>query len=291
MRKGLLILGIAAVIFVVVLYFGNFYQPDVPVLSEEIPAFKGQPYTVLDSNIPDFTDEEKSAAPYEFYSELDALNRCGYVMACIDRSLMPTEERGAIGQVKPSGWQTVKYDIVDGKYLYNRCHLIGFQLTGENANPRNLITGTRYLNIEGMLPFENMVADYIKETGNKVLYRVTPDFQGEERLARGVILEGWSVEDQGAGICFKVYAYNIQPGIIIDYQTGESRLDETAGAETVPQQESGQESYIVNTSSKRFHSPDCGNGLSTKAENMELFFGSRDALIEKGYTPAGCCDP
>lgn len=161
---------------------------------------------------------------FETYSSLDALGRCGVAFANVCTDTMPTEPRGEIGSVKPTGWHTVRYDdLIDGMYLYNRCHLIGYQLTGENANERNLITGTRFLNMEGMLPFENMVADYVQETGNHVLYRVTPDFQGNELVARGVQMEGYSIEDNGAGICFNVYAYNIQPGIEIDYLTGDSR--------------------------------------------------------------------
>ena len=190
---------------------------------EEIPPFSGEAYVAVNGNVPFFVEEEYTTEAYEFYSELDELGRCGMTMACIGVEIMPTEERGSIGSVKPSGWQSVKYDIVDGKYLYNRCHLIGFQLAGENANKKNLITGTRYLNIEGMLPFEDMVADYVKETENHVLYRVTPIFNGDDLVAEGVLLEGWSVEDSGEGICFCVYAYNAQPGIVIDYATGESR--------------------------------------------------------------------
>jgi len=254
--------------------------------AQEIPAYSGEPYVVIQDNIPGFTEKDKIAAPYEFYSELDAYNRCGYAMACIGTELMPSEERGSIGQIKPTGWQTVKYDSVDGKYLYNRCHLIGYQLTGENANPQNLITGTRYLNIEGMLPFENMVADYVKETGNCVLYRVTPDFQGNEMVARGVKMEGWSVEDQGEGICFCVYAYNVQPGIQIDYSTGESQqmaiFVETQPVTVI---------YLLNISSKRFHAEDCGQGKNIKTENQEVFSGSREQLLELGYQPAGCCNP
>lgn len=193
---------------------------------EEIPAFSGEAYVVLNGNVPFFTQEEHTTGSYEFYSELDSLGRCGVAESCIGLDIMPTEERGSIGSVKPTGWHSVKYDIVDGKYLYNRCHLIGFQLAGENANPKNLITGTRYLNIEGMLPFENLVADYVQETENHVLYRVTPIFEGEELVARGVVMEGWSVEDDGDGICFCVFAYNAQPGITIDYATGDSRLTE-----------------------------------------------------------------
>ena len=184
---------------------------------EDVPPFSGEPYVVLQDNQPD---------SFETYSSLDLLGRCGTAYANIGLDLMPTEERDSIGQVKPSGWQTVKYDIVDGKYLYNRCHLIGYQLTGENANEQNLITGTRYLNVEGMLPFENLVADYVEETGNHVRYQVTPIFQGVELVARGVQMEAMSVEDDGAGVCFNVFVYNVQPGITIDYATGESSLTE-----------------------------------------------------------------
>ena len=196
---------------------------DAPQAEEGIPEFSGEPYVAINGNIPFFVEEEYTTESYEYYSELDTLGRCGVTEACIGIDIMPTEDRGNIGSVKPSGWQSVKYDIVDGKYLYNRCHLIGFQLAGENANKRNLITGTRYLNIEGMLPFEDMVADYVKETENHVLYRVTPIFNGDDLVAEGVLMEGWSVEDEGDGICFCIYAYNAQPGIVIDYATGNSR--------------------------------------------------------------------
>ena len=190
---------------------------------EEIPEFSGAAYVAVNGNMPFFLPEEITEESYEYYAELDQLGRCGVTMACIGIDIMPTEDRGEIGSVKPTGWQSVKYDCVEGKYLYNRCHLIGFQLAGENANKRNLITGTRYLNIEGMLPFENLVADYVQETKNHVLYRVTPLFDGDNLVAHGVLMEGYSVEDEGEGVCFCVYAYNVQPGIIIDYTTGESR--------------------------------------------------------------------
>lgn len=193
---------------------------------DNIPAFSDKAYVVIDDGTAKFTKQDLTTDSYEFYSQQDYLGRCGYAMACIGQDIMPTEERGSIGQVKPSGWQTVKYDFVDGKYLYNRCHLIGYQLTGENANVRNLITGTRYLNVEGMLPFENMVADYVKETGNHVLYRVTPIYNGQELVARGVQMEAYSLEDSGEGISFNVYCYNNQPGVTIDYATGKSTLDE-----------------------------------------------------------------
>lgn len=187
-----------------------------------IPVFSDTPYVVLNNNEPKFKKSEITTTAYEEYSELDVLGRCGVAEACVGVELMPTEERGSIGSVKPSGWHTVKYDCVDGKYLYNRCHLIGFQLTGENANEENLITGTRYMNVDGMLPFENMVADFVRETGMHVMYRVTPVFDGTNLVASGAVMEALSVEDNGAGICFNVYCYNNQPGIGINYQTGDS---------------------------------------------------------------------
>lgn len=188
-----------------------------------IPAYFGEAYTVINNNVPFFSDDELSTESYEYYSELDALGRCGVCVASIGQDIMPTEERGQIGSVKPSGWHLVKYPgIVQGNYLYNRCHLIGFQLTGENANAKNLITGTRYMNVQGMQPFENMVADYVKETGNHVMYRVTPIFTGDNLVADGVLIEAESVEDSGNGILFHVFCYNVQPGITIDYATGDS---------------------------------------------------------------------
>lgn len=188
--------------------------------------YNGEAYQVLNDNVPQFTKKQKkSTKAFEKYTALDSLGRCGVAFANICKELMPTEERGNIGRVKPSGWHTVKYDTVEGKYLYNRCHLIGFQLAGENANEKNLITGTRYLNMEGMLPFEDEVADYVKETGNHVLYRVTPQYEGDDLLAQGVQMEGYSVEDQGEGVCFNIFAYNVQPGIEIDYSTGESKQE------------------------------------------------------------------
>lgn len=200
-------------------------DPNSIVAKYSIPSYSGTAYVSVNGNVPFFTEDEMMLEPYEFYSELDSLGRCGVTIACVCKETMPTEERGEIGSVKPSGWHTVKYDIVSGKYLYNRCHLIGYQLTGENANRSNLITGTRYLNIDGNLVFENIVADYVKETGNHVMYRVTPIFFYDELVARGVLMEGWSVEDDGDGICFNVYCYNVQPGIVIDYATGESHLE------------------------------------------------------------------
>ena len=197
-------------------------KPPAAVLLENVPDYSREPYVILQDNQPNFGLEDLTIEPFETYSELDYLGRCGAAYANICLDIMPTEPREEIGQVKPTGWQTVKYDCVDGKYLYNRCHLIGYQLAGENANKRNLITGTRYMNVEGMLPFENMVDGYVEETGNHVLYRVTPIFDGDDLVANGVQMEAFSVEDEGEGICFNVYVYNVQPGVVIDYATGNS---------------------------------------------------------------------
>ena len=189
---------------------------------ENIPSYQGDAYVVINQNEPEFTEEDKNFTG-ENYSDLDTLGRCGVAMARVGIDTMPAEERGSIGMVKPSGWHTVKYDIVSGKYLYNRCHLIGYQLTGENANEKNLITGTRYFNVEGMLPFENKVAEYIEQNpNNHVLYRVTPIFEDDNLLANGVEMEAYSVEDNGKGICFNIFVYNVQPGVTINYSTGES---------------------------------------------------------------------
>lgn len=232
-RKARVRNRILEVVFLVVAVIGafiylNFFGPGAAPHAMDvtnIPPYEEYSYVVINNNEPLFDASEMVAQSYEFYSELDDLGRCGYAMACIGRDLMPTEERESIVSVKPSGWVQAQYDIVDGKNLYNRCHLIGFQLTGENANERNLITGTHFLNTKGMLPYENLIADYVKETGNHVLYRVTPIYEGNNLVASGVQVEGWSVEDYGEGIRFHTYLYNVQPGVIIDYATGESRPD------------------------------------------------------------------
>ena len=277
----------------------------------DVPAYSGKAYTSVNGNVPYFSAAELTTQSFETYSDLDSLGRCGVTYACIGKDLMPTEERGSIGMVKPTGWHTVRYDdLVDGKYLYNRCHLIGYQLTGENANTKNLITGTRYLNIEGMLPFENMVADYIQETNNHVLYRVTPIFEGNNLLANGVLMEGYSVEDKGAGVSYCVFAYNVQPGIEIDYATGESKLADGAQQEEqktatvtptpspepekqepVTGSEASQADYILNTNTKKFHYPTCSSVNDMKEKNKQEFFGTRDETIALGYSPCGRCKP
>ena len=250
----------------------------------EIEGYSGVPYAAIGDNVPDFLPEDMTQQSFECYSKLDGLGRCGTAYANVGEDIMPKEERGNIGQVKPSGWQTVKYDIVDGKYLYNRCHLIGYQLTGENANVENLITGTRYLNVEGMLPFENMVADYVKETHAHVLYRVTPVFEENELVARGVRMEGWSVEDQGEGICFDVFAYNVQPGIEIDYATGESTLSAVGEWE-----EEGQTEKLEirgNKKSKIYHCPGQADyDTMEDSPNLVLFYSEKEAQ-EAGYRKA-----
>lgn len=210
--------------FITAEYFDQ--QPTSVTSLQDIPFYVSQPYVEINNNVPLFNQEDLTTKSFEKYSELDYLGRCGVAFANVSKETMPTEKRGSIGQVKPSGWQTVKYDFVDGKYLYNRCHLIGFQLTGENANEKNLITGTRYMNTEGMLPFENMVADYVKETNYHVLYRVTPIYDGNDLVASGVVMEAKSVEDNGASIEFHVFVYNVQPNVTIDYATGKSKADE-----------------------------------------------------------------
>lgn len=235
-----------------------------------------------------FTDEEiTSTETFEEYSDLDGLGRCSVAFANLHQSIMPTEDRESIGMVKPSGWKTEKYDFVDGKYLYNRCHLIGFQLAGENANEKNLITGTRFLNVEGMLPFENMVADYLKETNNHVLYRVTPIFKDNELVARGVTIEAYSIEDHGEGIQFYVYCYNNQPKVEINYQTGESK--EIASSSENEPNDSEKRTFVVNKNSKKFHEEDCANANKISDKNREVIESDVNSLIEQGYEPAQCC--
>lgn len=264
------------------------------VTLDHLPDYDGSAYVAVNGNSPFFEDADKQRTDaFETYSELDELGRCGVAYANICVELMPTEQRGEIGQIKPSGWQTVKYDCVEGKYLYNRCHLIGFQLAGENANEKNLITGTRYLNIQGMLPFENLVADYVKETEQHVLYRVTPIFEGENLVASGVLMEGWSVEDRGESVCFCVYAYNVQPEIEINYADGASRFREKTENNTADDSESTAEeqNYVLNTSSLKFHLPDCSGAASISEQNRQDYTGAREHLIEEGYTPCGRCKP
>ena len=259
----------------------------------EVPQYSGSPFVELNDNQPGFSEEEFTTESFESYSPLDSLGRCGTAYACIGQDLMPTQDRESISEVHPTGWQTAKYDFVDGGYLYNRCHLIGFQLTGENANEENLITGTRYMNVEGMLPSENMVTDYIKETGNHVIYRVTPIFEGENLVASGVTMEAISVEDDGEGICFSVYVYNVQPGVEIDYQTGESWESggESSSSQLSQVSATEEEHYILNTKSQKFHLPECSSVDDMSESNKKEYYGTREELIEQGYEPCGNCHP
>ncbi len=277
---------------------GAVRQPqeiEVTELLSEIPEYSGEAYIAVNDNIPFFTKTGLTTESFEYYSDLDEFGRCRTACANVGRDIMPTEERGDIGQIRPTGWQTVKYDMVDGKYLYNRCHLIGYQLTAENANEKNLITGTRYLNVTGMLPFENMVADYVKETDNHVLYRVTPVFEGDDLVACGVLMEGWSVEDAGDGICFNVFAYNVQPGIVIDYVNGDSYQVENVAAlqgnaQKTESAQGGME-YILNTNTMKFHLPACTSIKQMAEKNKESYYGNREDLIGMGYESCKNCNP
>ena len=275
----------------------------------DLPAYDGSPYVYVNDGEPAFTDDERAAAAgTELYGELDALGRCTATFAVVGAETMPTEERGSIGEVRPTGWKMGKYDFVDGKYLYNRCHLLGFQLTGENANVSNLITGTRYMNVEGMLPFENAVADYVHATGNHVLMRVTPVFDGDEMLARGVHMMAESVEDGGDGVSFNVFVYNVQPGVVIDYATGDNMhadnatpLPDVSGApedgslaetgESGPAEDKGLADYVLNTNSKKFHVPGCASVKQMKDANRSDVKDTRENILNQGYDPCKRCNP
>ena len=257
-----------------------------------IPDYDGKAYVELNGNVPEFSESEKTySESFEEYGNLDSLGRCTYAVSCIGKDLMPTEKRGSIGSVKPSGWHISKYDFVDGKYLYNRCHLIGYQLTAENANERNLITGTRYLNIEGMLPFENDVADYIEITNNHVYYKVTPIFEGNNLVANGVQMQAYSVEDNGQGISFNVYCYNVQPGVAIDYATGDNQAVTSSSVTSTSYDVADKKTYIVNTKTKKFHNPDCDGVKKMSSSNKKKYKGTRDSLISNGYSPCQKCNP
>ena len=253
----------------------------------DIPPYNGSPYCIINNNLPFFKEDEITSVSFEYYSELDYLGRCGVCIASIGRDIMPTGERESIGSVKPTGWHSVKYDNVDGKYLYNRCHLIGYQLSSENANKKNLITGTRYMNTEGMLPFENKVAEYVESTGNHVMYRVTPIFENDNLLAKGVLMEAYSVEDNGYGIKFCVFCYNIQPGININYSDGSSSY----GSNIISYSPSPSSLYILNTGTKKFHYPTCSSVSKMNEENKSYSNDTRETIIILGFIPCGICKP
>ena len=288
------------------------FMEEYAVSIDVIPSYSGDNIITLNNDEP-FFPETDYIEPFEFYSELDSLGRCGPAYANVCKELMPTEPRGYIGMIKPAGWHTARYDgLVDGNYLYNRSHLIAYSLTGENANTKNLITGTRWLNTVGMLYYENLVENYVLGTGNHVLYRSTPLYLDNDLIAAGVLLEARSVEDSGKGICFNAFIYNIQPGIVIDYATGESSVEITepiaedtaseddisrSGTDTAQSEEDPEsdetdiESYILNKNTKKFHYPYCRSVNSMKESNKEYFTGSRDEVIARGFSPCGNCHP
>lgn len=270
----------------------------------EVPKWdKKTPYVKVHKNKPYFSSKQlKSRKSYEKYGELDSYGRCTKTIACIGSDLMPTKTRGAIGMVRPTGWHTVKYAGIDGNYLYNRCHLIGYQLTGENANEKNLITGTRYLNVDGMLPFEDEVADYLHEhSSNHVLYRVTPVFKGKDLVARGVLMEAESLEDSGRGVKFCVFCYNVQPGVTIDYSDGSSKGPEYTGSTPSTKQktgnsrsrqnDNGKHTYVLNTNTKKFHKPSCSSVRQMSDWNKKTVRAKRKTLIDEGYDPCKRCNP
>lgn len=254
----------------------------------DIPEYNGSAHYIVNNNVPYFEKSDMTTKSFEEYGNLDRLGRCTTAYACVGIDTMPTTKRGAIGEVKPTGWHTVKYDNVDGKYLYNRCHLIGYQLTAENANEKNLITGTRYMNVDGMLEYEDEVADYVKSTNNHVLYRVTPIFNDNELVARGVLMEAKSVEDNGEGVCYNVYCYNVQPDIKIDYATGESSY---AKSNVTHANGSEKQTFIVNVNTKKFHRQGCQFAEDIADENKKAYIGYRESLINNGFIPCKACKP
>lgn len=274
----------------IAILLSSFIMPIQAYEIDSIPDYDGKPYVEIHNNEPEFSSKDMNTKSFESYSNLDSLNRPQVAYANVSKDLMPTTKRGSIGMVKPVGWHTVRYSGIDGKYLYNRCHLIGYQLTGENANRKNLITGTRYLNVEGMLPFENEVTNYIKSTNHHVLYRVTPIYNGNDLLAKGVQIEGYSVEDKGQGISFNVFCYNVQPGITINYKNGDS----SSSKENIIKQyetKSDTTSYILNVNTHKFHRPTCSSIRMMKDSNKIETNQSRDELIAKGYSPCKNCNP
>ncbi len=271
-------------------------KPKPSYSASDMPAYSGEAVVTVNNGIPYFTDaEKKNSKVFENYSDLDSLGRCGTAYALICKDLMPTEERGPIGHIKPTGFVQAKYEgVVDSNppYLYNRCHLIGFQLAGENDNEKNLITGTRYFNATSMLSYENKVAEYVRKTGNHVLYRITPLFKDNELVCRAVLMEAWSQEDNGAGVCFNVLVYNIQPGVIINYLTGESQLSgQPANTEDTQQAGSIEQKYVLNTNTKKFHYPSCSSVSQMSERNKQEVTATRESIIADGYSPCGNCKP
>ena len=291
-----------ALLLLLVMLFSCMPTESANISLDEIPAYSGEAYVKINGNKPFFTSDEITNIGFEKYSELDYLGRCGVAFASVGPETMPNEERDGISSVHPSGWEyggksnNNTYDFVEAKYIYNRCHLIGYLLTGENDNERNLITGTRYLNIEGMYDFENYVQDFILETGYHVMYRVTPVYEGKNLVASGVLMEGLSVEDGGDGISFCIYAYNVQPGVVINYLTGENYPE---GEEPIVDTDDGGDAsasdvtYVLNISSGKYHKPDCSGVKTMSEKNRRDFKGSLEDLLTEypSYQPCGTCKP
>ena len=257
---------------------------------DDVPAYSGAPSAEMNGNIPYFTQDDLMRGPFEEYSDLDEFGRCGPAFALVGPETMPTVERGSIGMVKPSGWQIAEYDWIDGRYLYNRCHLIAYSLASENENELNLITGTRSMNVAGMLPFEEQVASYIDRTKNHVLYRVTPVFEGKNLIASGVLMEAESVEDNGAGVRFCAWCYNVEPGVTIDYATGNNWANDSAPEQSAQGEES-EHAFILNTRTFRFHRPNCPSVADMSPKNKQPFDGTREEALQMGYKPCGVCNP
>ena len=258
---------------------------------EDIPAYENLPYSEINGNVPFFDESDLTTSSYETYLPFDDLGRCQAASACLGPETLPTEKRDAIGRIKPSGWHTVKYpDQIEDLYLYNRCHLIAYELSAENDNEYNLVTGTRYMNVSGMLPFENKTTDYIKTTGNHVLYRSTPVFKDNELVCRGVLIEALSVEDHGDGICFCVFCHNVQPGIEIDYATGDSHATENTASVT-DSKPNVSDLYVINKRSGVFHHPDCDSVNNMAKRNKETTGKTREQLLSEGYHPCQNCNP
>lgn len=312
MRTKRLLRSFLSIATIILIFVGNANYNAITANASNISvsSYTGSASVTLNNNVPSFDSSTITNVSFEQYGEFDALSRCTAAIACIGTDLMPTTERESIGSVKPTGWNQNKYPgVVDSEppYLYNRCHLIGYQLSGENANEKNLVTGTRYMNVEGMLPYENTVASYVKSTGNHVMYRATPIFEGNNLLCSGVILEAYSVEDSGAGVCFNVFCFNVQPGVIINYADGSNVLDESyiavqdnpdaeditrsSTSEVLTEGSAASANYIANKNTKKFHYPSCDSVSEMKESNKLYFEGTRDELISQGYSPCKRCNP
>lgn len=301
----------------------NIVQVPISTLDVScIAEYTDSDYIIMNNNVPDFYLWQITKTPYVVFSPFDELGRTGAGMACLGKETLPTEARSEIGDIRPTGWHTTRYDdLIEDRYLYNRTHVLGYMLSGDNNTPENLFTGTRYLNAGTMLQFEITVGNYIEKTGNHVIYRVTPQYRDDDLVATGVQMEAWSVEDSGAGICFNVFIFNIQPGVLIDYSTGDSEKDPNYVAEAeapvlplfvmgeiegnvpdrsmptdtqteeLPTEEAPVVTYVLNTNTHKFHLPNCPSVTDMKPKNREDFYGSRDEAIAAGYQPCGRCHP